>query len=138
MARILEDEIVNDPLGRSYSAMNDADLLISLNTANRSRNRISMTGREVKAQVVVVEYNALTDAKKQQFIELTKSDDLNLFGTDKDILIDIFGGASTTGSNLAAARIENLSRGEEIGWGVVREKDLRMHTLTRAHPNPNI
>lgn len=49
--RILEDEIAKDPLGRGYSAMTDLQLLDSLNTADRGRNRTSMTGREVKAAV---------------------------------------------------------------------------------------
>ena len=128
---ILGTEIDTDPLGRGYSGMGDAALLTSLNTANRSRNRTEMTGREVKAQVNATEYNALSDAKKQQMIELVKRDDLDLFGIDRDILIDIFGGGSTTVSNLASARVELISRGVEIGWGVVTEKNLRMHTRSR-------
>jgi len=138
MARILEDEISGDPLVRVYSGMDDAALLTSLNTADRSRNRVTMTGLEVKAQVNVAEYTALTDAKKQQFIDLTQPTDgggLDLFGTDRDILIDIFGGGSTTVANLATARVELISRGVEIGWGVAKEKDLRMHTISRATPS---
>ena len=131
--RMLEDEIANDPLGRGYSAMTDADLLNSLNTADRNRDRKSMTGREVKAAVDVAEYNDLSDAKKQQMIELIKQDDLDLFGLDKDILSDIFGEGSTTADSLIAARTEHISRGMEIGWGVVKEKDFRMHTLSRKH-----
>ena len=132
--RILEDEIAGDPLERDYAAMTDTQLLISLNAKNRSRNRTSMTGREVKSQVDTAEYNALSDAKKQQMIELLKRDDLNLFGLDKDILVDIFGGASTTGASLEAARTETISRSVEIGLGTVQEKDLRLHTLSRKHP----
>jgi len=133
--RILEDKIAGDPLGRGYSAMNDVQLLSSLNAADRSRNRTSMTGREVKSQVDSTEYNALSDAKKQQMIELMKRDDLDLFGLDKEIMIDIFGGASTTGTSLVTARVESITRGVEIGWGVVIEKDFRLHTLSRKVPN---
>ena len=129
--RILEDEIANDPLGRGYSAMTDEQLLDSLNTANIDRDRTSITGREVKASVVAAEYTSLSDVQKQQMIELIKRDDLDLFGLDRDILLDIFGGASITVANLVAARTESISRGTEIGWGVVKEKDLRMHTLIR-------
>ena len=134
MARILEDEIANDPLVRGYAGMTDVQLLASLNALDRPRNRTSMTGREIKTQVNVAEYNALSDAKKQQMIELLKHDDLNLFGLDKDILIDIFGGASTTGANLAVARVENISRGVEISWGEVTLRSLRHHTLSRKVP----
>jgi len=127
----LEDELANDPLGRGYSSMTDVEFLTSINTKDRTRNRTNMTGRQVKKQVNVTEYAALSDAKKQQLIELTTSEDLDLFGTDRDILLDIFGGASTTVSNLLTARVESISRGIEVGLGIVTEKDLRMHTLSR-------
>lgn len=134
MASKLEDEIANDPLGRGYTTMTDQQLLDSLNAVNRTRNFTTMTGRQVKAAVDISNYNALSDAKKQRFIELTTSDDLDLFGTDRDVLIDIFGGGSATVSNLVTARVETISRGVEIGWGEVIEKNLRMHTLSRKVP----
>lgn len=134
MARILEDELTADPLTRGYSGMSDARLLTSLNTADRNRNRTSMTGREVKAAVDKDEYAALSDAKKQQMIELIKRDDLDLFGLDKEILIDIFGN-STTGANLATARVESISRATELGLPVIDARYLRMHTLSRKVPS---
>ena len=135
MARILEDEIANDPLGRGYAAMTDQQLLDSLNAKNRSRNRTSMTGREVATEVVNSEYDALPDAKKQQLLELHRSEDLDPFGFAANIIKNVFGVGSTTVTNLVAARVENISRGVEIRWGEVKEKDLRMHTLSRKHPN---
>jgi len=129
---ILENEIVNDPLTRGYDAMTDKQLLDSLNALNRSRNRVTMTGRQVKAAIDVTEYNALSDAKKDLLVGLTKSDDLDLFGTDKDILVDIFGAGSTTGTNLVSERVESISRGVEIGWGIVTIKSIRLHTAVRA------
>lgn len=110
--------------------MTDTQLLTSLNTADIPRDRTSMTGREVKGAVVKADYIALTDAKKEQLIQLIKRDDLDLFGLDKDILVDIFG-AGETADALLAARVESISRATEIGWGTVTEKDLRMHTLGR-------
>jgi len=132
MARILEDEIVGDPLGRGYSGMTDAALLTSLNAVNRTRNRTTMTGREVAGEVVDSEYDALTDAKKEQFLSLTASETLDPFGLGANVVKDVFGGASTTVSNLATARVENISRGQEIGFGEVTIKSLRLHTITRS------
>ena len=134
MARILEDEIAGDPLTRGYAAMTDAQLLISLNTANRSRNRTNMTGREVAAEVVIAECDAFPDIKKQQLLELHKAENLDPFGFAANIVKHVFGAGSTTVSKLAAKRVETISRGVEIGWGEVREKDLRMHTLGRMFP----
>lgn len=133
--RILEDEIANDPLGRGYSSMTDQQLLTSLNTVNISRNRTTMTGREVAAEIVDSEYNLIPDIKKQQVLELLKRDDLDPFGLPANVIKGIFGAGSTTLSNLATARVHGISRAQEIGWGsIVREKDLRMHTLSRKAP----
>lgn len=133
--RLLEDEIANDPLDRGYAGMTDAQLLVSLNAETQSRNRTSMTGREVKAAIDATEFAAKSDAQKQQIIELCKRDDLDLFGLDKEILVDIFG-VSTTGTALLAARVESTSRSTEIGWRpTTTMKDLRMHTLSRKVPN---
>ena len=89
---------------------------------------------EVKEVVDKDEYAALSDAKKQQFIQLIKRDDLDLFGLDKEILIDIFG-ASTTGTALVTARVESISRATELKLPVIDTRYLRMHTLSRKVPN---
>lgn len=130
-SRILDNEITNDPLGRGYAAMTDQQLLTSLNTADRNRNRTSVTGREIRDRVVNTEYDALSDVKKEQFLALTAAENLDPFGLAANVIKGIFGVGSTTLSNLAVARTELISRGQEIGWGLVKEKDLRMHTLVR-------
>lgn len=134
MARILEDEITGDPHVRGYSGMNDAALLVSLNLADIARDITSMTGAEVKSHIDKTEFNAKTDAEKQRVIELLKRDDLNLHGLDKEILVDVFGD-SATGTALLAARTELVSPATLAGLGVVTEKDLRMHTLSRKVAN---
>lgn len=130
----LKDEIANDPLGRGYASMTDQALLDSLNAVDRPRNRVRMTGLEVKASIDPGEYTLLIPPKKQQVIEWLKRDDLAPFGFDRDVLVDIFG-VSTTVSNLDSARVETISRGVELGLGIVRARDLRMHTLSRKHPS---
>lgn len=116
----LSDEILLDPLGRGYSTMSDEDAAGSLNTPNRSRNRITMSGREVQAQIVDSEYVALTVEKKSQLLALTSSSDLDPFGFPSNVVKDIFGVGATSLSNLATARIETISRAREIGLGIVK------------------
>ncbi len=136
MARILEDEIAGDPLGRGYSAMTDQQLLDSLNAVNRSRDRAAMTRREIADTIPNGLYVALSDVDKSQLLTLFggESNDggLNPFGFAMTVIQDVFGPASAAVTALTTARVESISRGEEIGWGVVvKEKDLRMHTLSR-------
>ena len=110
----LKTELADDPLGRGYSAMTDQEAANDLNTSYRTRNRTSMSGREVRAEVVDAEYDALTDAKKEQFLALTASDDLDPFGLAANVIKGIFGPGSTTRSNLAIGRVESITRTVEL------------------------
>lgn len=116
----LEDELVNDPLGRGYVGMTDQQIADDGHTKYRTRNRTSMSGREVAAEVVASEYNALTSEKKAQFLALIASNDLDPFGLPVDVIKDIYGAGSVTVSNLSAARVETISRWDEIGAGNVK------------------
>jgi len=115
IASALEDELLNDPLGRGYSSFTNQQIQDSLRTKDRSRNRTSMSGREVAAEVVSSEYNALTADKKSQFLSLIGSEDLDPFGLAVTVVKDVFGAGSTTASNLSTARVETISREEELG-----------------------
>ena len=143
MARILEDEIVGDPLGRGYSGMDDAALLVSLNTADRSRNNHSLRPSAVFNGIDTTEWDSKTDAERQRIwnvlhmVSENSDEGIDLFGKELQEFVVVFGGGSTTAATLSVLRVESISRGVEIGWGVVKEKDLRLHTLTRAQPNPN-
>jgi len=135
MARILEDEIAGNP-GR-YSGLNDQQLLDNLNARNISRPRVSLTGKEVRDKIVAAEYRLLTPGKKEQmlsYLESFNEDQFDPNGLGAVIIDDIFGSGSTTMANITAAQTELISRGVEIGWGVVSEKDLRMHTFVRGLP----
>ena len=111
----LQDELLNDPLVRGYSAMNDEAAAADLNTEYRERNRTSMSGREIKASVNFSELSGLTDTKKSQFFGWVSRDDLNPFGIDAEIAKDLFGNPSATVTALAAARVEQISRAVELG-----------------------
>jgi len=113
----MKSEILTDPLVRNYAGMTHLQVLASLNLLNRSRNKTSMTGREVKAQVVDAQYDVLTDGQKSQFLALTSSDDLDPFGLPANVIKDIFGPAATTTTNLATARVETVSRLTELKLG---------------------
>ena len=139
MSTILETELTVDELGWGYNGpgifnpgpdpMKDreaADILNAIHPApdTRTRNRDSMSGRQVKAEVDSAEYDALSADKKAQFLALTASDDLDPFGLDVNVIKDIFGPASATVAALATARIETVGRGVELGLGQVGEGDV--------------
>jgi len=113
----MKTEILTDPLGIGYSGLTDIQLLANLQALTRQRNKTTMSGREVAAEVVDAAYDALTDAQKSQFLALVASSDLDPFGMGANVIKDLFGGGSTTVTNLAAARIESISRLVEIDLG---------------------
>lgn len=120
MADILKDELVNDPLTRGYSAMTPEEAAANLNTKTRTRLRTSMTSSEVLNQVVVAEFNALTEANKRTIWDILHIGDINPTGVEATIFVNIFGAGSTTISNLSAARTESISRAQELGLGEVK------------------
>ena len=112
---VLRNEIVNDPLGRGYAGMTDSQVADSLNTANRNRNRSRMEATEVFNAVNKAEYNALLVTSKELFWNVLHLGQLNPFGLEAAIFVDIFGAGSTTISTLQGLRTESISRAEELG-----------------------
>ena len=117
----LKTELADDPLERGYAGMNDQDAATDLNTVYRTRNRTSMTGRKMAAEIVNVEYDALTEAKKAQILALIASDDINPFGFAANVVKDVFEAESMTVAALVVARTEDVSRATELGLGIIHE-----------------
>ena len=119
----LKEEIITDPLipKRGYAAMTDAEIAVDMNTVYRQSNKTSMAGTEILNVIDKSEFNALTTAKRQSFWNILHLGNINPFGIEADLLVDIFGGGSITISNLQGLRKKNISRADELGIGKVRE-----------------
>ncbi len=111
----LEDELLNDPLTRGYSGMTVQQIVDDMNTSYRTRNRTIMTASEVANQLNITEFNALTDADEAKIWNVLHLGNLDPFGVEATIFTNVFGGGSTTISNLQAARVESITRAEELG-----------------------
>lgn len=127
MAGDLRDELLNDPEGLGYpvSDQEAADLINSLATG-RTRNRVSITGDEVFSNIEnKAAWDALTADQRREFLLLCARDVLDPFSiANVDSVKSIFGNTSVTVSNLAAARIETISRATELELGVVKSRDV--------------
>lgn len=114
----LVDELVNDPLPRGYASMDFATMKTSLTTVDRTRNKTSLSGDEVFNAADPTEYNGLSDAAKSQFIAFCGRDAIDPFAANNVALMtNMFGGGSTTVTNLQTLRTESVSRAQEIGAG---------------------
>ena len=114
---LMKVEILTDPLVHDYAGMTNQQLLDDLYALTRSRNRTSMTGKGVADEVTLADWDALTDAKKAQFLALIARDDLDPFGYAEQVVKDIFGNPSGTVTALGAARVETISRVTELRLG---------------------
>ena len=117
---ILKTELTSDPLTRGYSGMDDAAAAADLNTLYRKRNKERMSGSEILNEVVKSEFNALSAGDQQRMWDILHLGEVNPFGIEADMMIDIFGGGSSTISALQAARRDDISRGDELGIGLVK------------------
>ncbi len=101
----------------------DADDSIAagqLNAMNRTRNKTSMTGSEVINAIVPAAWNALTAVDQQKVWNIAHLGTVNPFNIEATMLMDIFGAGSDTITALKAARVNNVSRAEELGFGLVK------------------
>lgn len=112
---VLKTEISSDPLGRGYAGMTDAEVADSLNASNRTRNVALLTGSEVLNAMDRTEYNAKTAGEKALVWDILHLGDLNPFGVEADLMVDVFGIGSNTITALQALRVQSISRAEELG-----------------------
>ena len=122
----LKTELSTDPLTRGYSGMDDVEAAADLNTTYRTRNRITMTGSEVINAIDKTEFNSKTDAEKRQVWDILHLGDVNPFGIEADLFVDVFGSNSTTIANLQNARKQAVSRAEELSLPSVKAGQVQM------------
>ena len=115
----LRAHIDSDPDGRVYSGMDDDGVAISLRTETKTRDKASMTGSEVLQSVDTTEFNALTDTQENRLWGLLGLGSLDPFGQEAQAMIKLFGGGSTTITNLQAERVETVTDSVYYGFGNV-------------------
>lgn len=108
----------------AYAAMTDAEARDDLNLKDIVRIKLTMTNTELLAEQDSVEYIALTDAKKSQWLSLLGADTIDPQGQAVEIVKDIWGNGSVTMSNLNTARNETISRATELELPVLAEGDV--------------
>jgi hypothetical protein len=111
----IENEITIDPLARGYAAMTNLEVLQDMSIKNRVRNKTSLTGSEVLNAIPKADLFALPTVELQRMWNVVHLGNVNPFGIEADILIDIFGAGSATITTLAAIRKEIVSRAVELG-----------------------
>ena len=106
----------------------DADAQIAadeLNTVNRTRQRDFVTGSEILNATDDAEFDLLTDIAKDRWIAMCGVALIDTSsGIAKSMEATLFGGGTTTRTNLIAVKTEDISRAVEIGFGHVKAGDV--------------
>ncbi len=106
----------------------DADDAIAagqLNAVNRTTNKASMSGSEVFNAINLTEWNALLGDDQQLVWDVVHLGTVNPFGVEQTLMVGVFGGGSATITALKAARVNNVSRATELGFGAIRSGDVQ-------------
>jgi len=117
--QILTDELNNDPLGRGYAGMSDADVVDSLNTADRD-NWVELLSAEVFEVTDRSEFIALSSGNKDRvdrIFSLGSAIPSKPGSNARAELIAVFGSTSVTIQNLASIANQPISRAQELGLG---------------------
>lgn len=119
---ILKTEIDTDPLTRGYAGMSDQQVADSLNTANRD-NWVSLSASQIFEAIDRSEFTALSagdQGRIDRILGLGSGIQTAPGSQARDEMIAVFGGGSTTISNLLAVANPMQTRGQELGIGIIR------------------
>lgn len=125
IAALKTELLAGHPVTGAYNA-DDALAAAEINLTNIDRDRTSMTGREVAAEIVDSDYDGLTDGEKTQVLSLVASSDIDPFGFAANVVKGIFGAGSDTVTALATARVESISRAVELGFGTIGANHIEL------------
>jgi hypothetical protein len=102
--------------------MTDAQAAADLNTVYRTITVETVTGAAIFNATDDSEFDALTEANKDRWIQLCQVADVDVSsGIALNLEASLFGPATATRANLQALKNPPASRAEELGVGLVLE-----------------
>lgn len=116
---ILKSEITVDPVALGYTGKTDQQICDLLNAKARSRNLTSLTPSQVLNAVDLAEWGTRTAAQQTLIWNLMGMGQLNPFGIEATLFVQVFGASSATITTLKLLRVQAISRAEEIGLEIV-------------------
>lgn len=120
---VLGEELIVDPLRWGYADMSNVEVTAKLHALDtgRTRPRGNVTGDEVFVQTDASEFAELSEHKQQLWLAFCGRETIDSgHGSNVAFIKWIFGAESKTVANLAAIRLEPISRAQELGLGKVK------------------
>jgi hypothetical protein len=124
-------EIQSDPV--RYNPLTDQQLVDDLNSQRGdTRNKSSLSGDDLFKNTDDTEFAGLTDHKRGIWVSWCNTDRDPFDTANVAFVLWVFGGGSTTISNLSAARVEAITRAQLIGVGTATLRDVARARLIIA------
>jgi len=124
--RALAQELANDPLGRGYGQMTDAQVAADLNAPYRTADVRAVSGDVCFQAIDADEFAALPDHRQALWLAFCARETIDPFAPANIAFVRwLFGADSITATNLAKLRTRPVTRAEELGLGRVREGDVQ-------------
>ena len=123
----LASELTTDPLSRGYSSMSDQVAANSLNTANRTVDRLFITSEELAGSIDLADWSGLTNEQRIYMTMLTGSGApiRTVAGSQtRTNLLALFGAGTTTRANLLPLLTHTISRAAELGFDPIGAGDV--------------
>lgn len=117
--QILADELSADPLTRGYSGMTDDQARDDLNSSYRDL-WTELSSADIFEAIDITEFQALTAAQQTRVDRILGLGDgiRTIPGSQaRSEMVTVFGGGSTTISNLVAIAQRSQTRNRELAWG---------------------
>ncbi len=118
----ISNELVNDPLGRSYSGMDAQQKTDDINTAYVNENIETVSGFDIFEAFDPSEYNGTSSAEKDLLHAIVGMGTVYVkSGNTITALLAIFGAGTTTRDNLVLLQIKKITRAQDLGWPALKK-----------------
>lgn len=118
-------ELRDDPLGRGYADMTDAEAADDLMSEYRSVHINSLSGDQVFQATVAADWAGLNADQKSYWLSFCSRAAIDPWAqANERFVVNLFRAGSNTVVNLASLRVKTVSRAEEISLGEVRTGDV--------------
>jgi len=124
---LLKNELDVDPLGIGYFSMSNIEVTDSMNDPVIQVNKSSLSAIELLESIEPAALLGLTGDVATRVWGILAMDFIDPFGIAADIFVDAFGAGSDTITELAALRVQTITRANQLGYpGHVREGHVEM------------
>lgn len=115
-------ELKNEIAQPAYDGLTDQQIADKVNTDTITENKSLMSSSDVLNAIDKTQWDGLSDIDQRKIWDVLHMGDVNPFGIEAQIFIDVFGAGSATILALQAARKITLTVAKSLGFDSVSDQ----------------